>query len=147
MRQLQLQLVFVLLAAISVATLSAILIVRSVRGAERVVVGDTRRVLSAANAELELQYSERVNADSAWVTLPDAARDISLRAVSQITLRAYPGGEGGFSAGGRILGYSYPTHGSGNPKIDVPDAERPEIESTIREAERSGNGERLLRGS
>jgi signal transduction histidine kinase len=147
MRRLQLQLVFVLLAAISVATLSAILIVRSVRGAERVVVGDTRRVLSAANAELELQYSERVNADSAWVTLPDAARDISLRAVSQITLRAYPGVEGGFSAGGRILGYSYPTHGSGNPKIDVPDAERPEIESTIREAERSGNGERLLRGS
>src|ERR1700689_2634667 len=98
MRRLQLQLVFVLLAAISVATLSAILIVRSVRGAERVVLGDTRRALSGANAELELQYSERVNADSAWVTLPDAARDISLRAVSQITLRAYPGVEGGFSA-------------------------------------------------
>jgi signal transduction histidine kinase len=147
MRRLQLQLVFVLLAAISVATLSAILIVRSVRGAERVVVGDTRRVLSAANAELELQYSERVNADSAWVTLPDAARDISLRAVSQVTLRSYPGVEGGFSAGGRILGYSYPTHGSGNPKVDVPEAERPEIESTIREAEKSGSGERLLRGS
>jgi signal transduction histidine kinase len=147
MRRLQLQLVFVLLAAISVATLSAILIVRSVRGAERMVVGDTRRVLSAANAELELQYSERVNADSAWVTLPDAARDISLRAVSQVTLRSYPGVEGGFSAGGRILGYSYPTHGSGNPKVDVPEAERPEIESTIREAEESGNGERLLRGS
>jgi signal transduction histidine kinase len=147
MRRLQLQLVFVLLAAISVATLSAILIVRSVRGAERVVVGDTRQILSAANAELALQYSERVNADSAWVTLPEAARDISLRAVSQITLRSYPGVEGGFSAGGQILGYSYPTHGSGNPKIDVPAAERPEIESTIREAEKSGNGERLLRGS
>ena len=86
MRRLQLQLVFVLLAAISVATLSAILIVRSIRGAERVLLGDTRRVLSAANAELELQYSERANADSAWGTLPDAARDISLRAVSQATL-------------------------------------------------------------
>ena len=147
MRRLQFQLVFVLLAAISVAALSAILIVRSVRGAERVVVGDTRRVLSAANAELELQYSERVNADSAWATLPDAARDISLRAVSQITLRSYPGVEGGYSASGRILGYSYPTHGSGNPKVDVPEAERPEIESTIQKAERSGRGERLLRGS
>jgi len=45
MRRLQLQLVFVLLAAISVAALSAILIVRSIRGAERVVVGDTRRVV------------------------------------------------------------------------------------------------------
>jgi signal transduction histidine kinase len=81
------------------------------------------------------------------VTLPDAARDISLRAVSQVTLRSYPGVEGGFSVGGQILGYSYPTHGSGNPKVDVPEAERPEIESTIREAEKSGNGERLLRGS
>jgi len=146
-RRLQLQLVFVLLAAISVATLSAILIVRSIRGAERVVVGDTRRVLSAANAELELQYSERANADSAWVTLPDAALDISLRAVSQATLRSYPGVEGGYSVGGRILGYSYPTHGSGNPKVDVPAAERPEIESTIQDAEKSGSGERLLRGS
>jgi signal transduction histidine kinase len=147
MRRLQLQLVFVLVAAISVATLSAILIVRSIRGAERVVVGDTRRVLSAANAELELQYAERANADSAWTTLPDAAHDISLRAVSQATLRSFPGVEGGYSVGGRILGYSYPTHGSGNPKVDVPEAERPEIESTIQDAEKSGKGERVLRGS
>jgi signal transduction histidine kinase len=147
MRRLQLQLVFVLLAAISVATLSAMLIARSVRSAERVVVGDTRRVLYAANAELELQYSYRVNADSSWATLPKAAQDISLRAVSQVTLRSYPGVEGGFYSGGRILGYSYPTHGSGNPKVDVPDAERPEIENTIREAEKSGRGESLLRGS
>jgi len=147
MRRLQLQLVFVLLAAISVATLSAILIVRSIRGAERVVLGDTRRVLSAANAELELQYSERASADSAWATLPDAARNISLRAVSQATLRSYPGVEGGYSVGGQILGYSYPTHGSGNPKVDVPEAERPEIESTIQAAATSGKGERVLRGS
>jgi len=147
MRRLQLQLVFVLLAAISVAALSAILIVRSIRGAERVVLGDTRRVLSAANAELELQYSERANADSSWATLPDAARNISLRAVSQATLRSYPGVEGGYSVGGRILGYSYPTHGSGNPKVDVPEAERPAIESTIHDAENSGKGERVLRGS
>jgi len=147
MRRLQLQLVFVLLAAISVATLSAILIARSIRGAERVVVGDTRRVLSAANAELELQYSERANADTGWAMLPDAARDISLRAVSQATLRSYPGVEGGYSVGGRILGYSYPTHGSGNPKIDVPEAERPEIERTIQDAQKFGRGERVLRGS
>jgi signal transduction histidine kinase len=147
MRRLQLQLVFVLLAAISVATLSAILIVRSIRGAERVVLGDTRRVLAAANAELEFQYSERTNADAGWTTLPDAARDISLRAVSQATLRSYPGVEGGYSVGGRILGYSYPTHGSGSPKIDVPEAERPEIESTIHDAGKSGKGERVLRGS
>ncbi len=47
--------------------------------------------------------------------------------------------------GGRILGYSYPTHGSGNPKVDVPEAERPEIESTIHDAEKSGSV--VLRGS
>src|SRR6202044_1778172 len=99
--------------------------------------GDTRRVLSAANAELELQYSERANADSAWGALPDAARAIFLRAVSKATLRSYPGVEGGYSVGGRILGYSYPTHGSGNPKVDVPEAERPEIESTIQDVERA----------
>lgn len=147
MRRLQLQLIFVLLAAISVAALSAMLIVRSVRGAERVVVGDTRRVLDAATSELEFQYSDRVNADSSWASLPPAAQDISLRALSQVTLRSYPGVEGGFFTGGRILGYSYPTHGSGKLKVDVPDAERPEIESTIQDAEKSGKGERMLRGS
>src|ERR1035438_2405477 len=120
MRRLQLQLVFVLLAAISVATLSAMLIVRSIRGAERVVIGDTRRVLNAATSELELQYSYRVNADSSWGALPTTAHDISLRAISQVTLRSYPGVEGGFYTVGQILGYSFPTHGSGNPKVDVP---------------------------
>jgi signal transduction histidine kinase len=147
MRRLQLQLVFVLFAAISVAALSTMLIARSVRGAESVVVGDTRRVLDAATSELELQYSDRVDADSSWASLPPAAQDISLRAVSQVTLRSYPGVEGGFYTSGRILGYSYPTHGSGILKTDVPEAERPEIESTIQDAEKSGKGERILRGS
>src|ERR1022692_596247 len=51
MRRLQLQLVFVLVAAISVATLSAILISSAIHGAERVVIEDTRKTLDAANAE------------------------------------------------------------------------------------------------
>jgi signal transduction histidine kinase len=147
MRRLQLQLVFVLVAAILVTILSAVLIASAIRGAERVVVGDTRRTLDAADAELALQYSYRVSSDSGWDQLPASARDISLRAISQITLRSYPGVEGGFYAGSQFLGYSYPTHGSGNLKVDVPEAERPEIEGTIRQAEKAGKGERILRGS
>jgi len=146
MRRLQLQLVLVLLAAISVATLSAILIAGAIRGAETVVVGDTRRTLNAANAELASQYAYRVTSDSGWASLPTTAQDISLRAISQATLRSYPGVEGGFAVGSQILGYSYPTHGSGNPKIDVPEAERSAIENAIHEAEASGKAERLLRG-
>src|ERR1700683_1081460 len=95
MRRLQLQLVLVLVAAILVTTLSAILIASAIRGAERVVVGDTRRMLDAANAELALQYSYRVSSDAGWNLLPASARDISLRAISQVTLRSYPGVEGG----------------------------------------------------
>src|ERR1700722_6451248 len=87
MRRLQLQLVFVLVAAILVTILSAVLIASAIRGAERVVVGDTRRTLDAADAELALQYSYRVSSDLGWDQLPASARDISLRAISQITLR------------------------------------------------------------
>jgi signal transduction histidine kinase len=147
MRRLQLQMVFVLVAAISVTILSAILIAGAIRGAERIVVGDTSRTLDGANAELALQYSYRVGSDPGWDQFPVSARDISLRAISQVTLRSYPGVEGGFYAGTQILGYSYPTHGSGNLKVDVPEAERPEIEGTIRQAQKSGKGERILRGS
>ena len=147
MRRLQLQLVFVLVAAISVATLSAILISSAIHGAERVVIEDTRKTLDAANAELAQQYSYRVNSDPSWTSLPTAAQDVSLRAISQAALRSYPGVEGGFFAGSTILGYSYPTHGSGNLKVDVPEAELPEIKEAVREAEVSGRGNRILRGS
>ena len=82
MRRLQLQLVFVLVAAISVATLSAILISSAIHGAERVVIEDTRKTLDAANAELAQQYSYRVNSDPSWASLPTEAQDISLRAIS-----------------------------------------------------------------
>jgi hypothetical protein len=45
MRRLQLQLVFVLVAAILVTILSAVLIASAIRGAERVVVGAGPAVL------------------------------------------------------------------------------------------------------
>ncbi|MGI8745109.1 MAG: two-component system sensor histidine kinase NtrB [Bryobacteraceae bacterium] len=147
MRRLQLQLVFVLLAAVSVTTLSVVLISSAIHGAERVVIADTRKTLDAANAELDQQYSYRVGSDSSWSALPVAAQDISLRAISQAVLRSYPGIEGGFFAGSQILGYSYPTHGSGSAKVDVPEAELPEIQESFRQAKASGRGETMIRGS
>jgi signal transduction histidine kinase len=147
MRRLQLQLLFVLVAALSVTTLSVLLISNAIHSAEGVVIADTHKMLATANAELDQQYSYRVSSDSSWPALPAAAQDVSLRAISQATLRSYPGVEGGFFAGGQILGYAYPTHGSGTPKIDVPEAELAQIKSAIRQARISGRGSQILRGS
>ena len=147
MRRLQLQLVFVLVAAISVATLSVVLISSAIRGAERVVLADTRNTLDAANAELHQQYSYRVSSDSSWAALPVPAQDVSLRAISHAVLRSYAGVEGGFFNGSNILGYSYPTHGSGSNKVDVPEAELSKIQESLRQAKVSGRGEQTIRGS
>lgn len=147
MRRLQLQLLFVLAAALSVTALSVLLISNAIRGAEGVVISDTSKALATANAELDQQYSYRVSSDSSWSTLPSGAQDVSLRAISQATLRSYPGVEGGFFAGGQVLGYSYPTHGSGTPKIDVPEAELPQIKAAIRQARTTGHGSEIIRGS
>jgi hypothetical protein len=147
MRRLQLQLLFVLVAALSVTTLSVLLISNAIHSAEGVVITDTRKTLATANSELDQQYSYRVSSDTSWSTLPATAQDVSLRAISQATLRSYPGVEGGFFAAGQILGYAYPTHGSGTPKIDVPEAELPQIEAAIRQARISGRSSQIVRGS
>lgn len=62
-------------------------------------------------------------------------------------LRSYPGVEGGFFTGSQILGYSYPTHGSGTSKLDVPTAELPDIKATIQQSQRIGYASRVIRGS
>jgi signal transduction histidine kinase len=147
MQRLQLQLLFILAAALSVIALSVVLISNAIRGAVGVVISDTRRTLSLANLELDQQYSYRVSSDSSWGSLPRAAQNVSLRALSQATLRSYPGVEGGYFANGATIGYSYPTHGSGTRKIDVPEAELPEIRAAIDQAVRAGHGEQILRGS
>jgi len=140
-------LLFVLAAAISVAALTVVLISNAIRSAERVVISDTRKMLSTANLELDQQYSYRVSSDSSWPSLPRAAQDVSLRAISQATLRSYPGVEGGYFSNGDIAGYSFPTHGSGERKIDVPEAELTDIRAAIEGAVRTGHGEQVLRGS
>lgn len=147
MRRIQLQLLFVLIAAISVSTLSVILIASAVGRAERYVVADTHNVLNAALAELNQQYRYRTESDSSWEALPVAAQDVSLRGISQTVFRSYPGVEGGFFTRDTILGYSYPTHGSGGPKLEVPKAERPEIRAAIDQSLNAGHASRVLRGA
>ena len=75
-----------------------------------------------------------------------AAQDTSLRGVSQAVLRSYPGVEGGYHDGTHFLGYSYPTHDTGEKKTDVPTAELDDILATISQSRTAGIAQRILRG-
>ena len=59
-RGLQLQLLFVVLAAVLVASLRVILTFDAVRSAEGVVVNDAAKALTAAVSELDQQYQDRL---------------------------------------------------------------------------------------
>lgn len=145
--RLVLQLLFTVVAGISVATLSVVLITEAIRSAERVVVGEASKLVATAMGELKQQYQYRVAFDSSWANLPAAARDISLRGITQTVLRSYPGVEGGFYAKNDFLGYAFPTHDTGSAKIDVPVAERGLIISLTRQSEKSnGRVEQVIRG-
>jgi hypothetical protein len=61
-------------------------------------------------------------------------------------LRSYPGVEGGYHDGNHFLGYSYPTHDTGEKKIDVPTAELDDILATISQGRVAGVAQRILRG-
>jgi signal transduction histidine kinase len=122
--RLLLQLLFTVIAAVSLAAISALLISDAVRGAESVVVGETKRTLTTALQQLREQQRYRSSSDPYWSSLPKEARDVSLRGITDTVLRSYPGVEGGFYAGsGSFLGYAYPTHDTGTLKTDVPAAE------------------------
>ena len=145
--RLLLQLLFTSVAAVSVAALSAMLIAEAIRSAESVVLKETNQVLSTATSELQQQYLYRVIADSAWGSLPLSAKDLSLRAITQTALRAYPGVEGGFYAESDFLGYAFPTHDSALAKTDVPSAERNWIEQTVkRSLQNGGQAHQVFRG-
>ena len=145
-RRLQLQLLLILVAALSVAALSALLIWESIQNAENAVIADMGRQLSTALGELGHQYSDRMNSDSTWTTLPASTQDVSLRAVSQAVLRSYPGVEGGYYADSQFLGYSFPTHDNPAAKTDVPSAERSVIQEVANRAGSNGKAEQLLHG-
>ena len=145
-KRFQLQLLFALIAAISVAALAVELVANAVRHAESFVLSDTNRVLGHAIQELDREYRLRRHDGSSWSQLPSAQQDLTLQAISQTVLGAYPGVEGGYWVRSQFAGYSYPTHDGGSPKIDVPEAERSTIEQVIRQARQQGRGERILRG-
>lgn len=152
-KRFQLQLLFALLAAISVAALTVELVANAIRHAEGFVLTDTKRALTQAINELDREYRLRQRAtasaqptETPWADLPITAQDLTLRAISQTVLAAYPGVEGGFWLPSQFAGYSYPTHDGGSPKIDVPAAERSAIQTVIDDAQRHGQAETVLRG-
>jgi hypothetical protein len=145
-RRLQMQLLLILLAAVSVAALSVLLISDSIQNAEKAVIGDMGRQLHAALGELGQQYSERITSDSTWSSLPAPTQDLSLRAVSQTVLRSYPGVEGGYYVRSQFLGYSFPTHDNPAAKTDVPSAERSVIQEVSNRARSNASAEQFLRG-
>ena len=145
--RLLLQLLFTLFAALSVATLSVVLITEAIRGAERVVLGEANKTVAAAINELKQQYHYRASSDSSWSTLPAQARDVSLRGITQTVLRSYPGVEGGFYSGSSFLGYAFPTHDTGSAKTDVPSAERDLIVSLTKQSQQTNRMvEQVIRG-
>ncbi|MFZ0589131.1 MAG: ATP-binding protein [Bryobacteraceae bacterium] len=145
--RLQLQLFLILLAALSVATLSVLLITEAIRSTETVLVSETNRTVSSAIRELSQQYRYRVSSDSTWNSLPRQAKEVSLRGITQIVLRAYPGVEGGFYTDSNFAGYAFPTHDAGTPKIDLPSAERDWILSVVNLSfENATEVERVFRG-
>jgi signal transduction histidine kinase len=145
-RRLQLQLLFILLAAVSVVALGGLLIYDSIHSAETAILSDTHRELASATGELGQQYAARVASDATWSATPAFAKNVSLRAVSQFVLHAHPGVEGGYFDDSVFLGYSFPTHENPSAKTDVPEAEREAIEGVVLRSQSAGAAERVLRG-
>ncbi|MBI4873785.1 MAG: hypothetical protein HY822_04020 [Acidobacteria bacterium] len=147
-RRLQLQLALIFLAGGCMALLSALLIRDALRGAESLVLSETRQALGAALGELDRQALERVTMETDWPALAPELRAVSLGGISQTVLRSYPGIEGGYLEDDAFLGYSFPTHDNPTGKTDVPAAEA----ESIREVGRASvaglaGAERVLRGA
>ena len=75
-KRFQLQLLFALVAAISVAALTVELVLNAVRHAEGFVLADTKRALNQAIQELDREYRLRRSDDSTWAELPSGAQDL-----------------------------------------------------------------------
>lgn len=134
MQRLQIQLMLIASAGLLTGAASLVLIRNVIRTAESVVSADARQQLAAALTELVREFEQRPLETPDGEEVAPEARDLSLRAVSAVVLRSYPGVEGGYALDGELTGYSYPTHRLGAAKTDVPPLERPAIEQTAREA-------------
>ncbi len=118
--RLLLQLLFTLVAAVSLVALSVLLITEAVRSAQSVLLSEAAQTVGTALGDLQQQYNYRVSSDSSWTSLPESARNVSLRGIAQTVLRPYPGVEGGFYTPPSFLGYAFPTHDAPTAKTDVP---------------------------
>ena len=146
--RLLLQLLFTLVAAVSLVALSVLLISEAIRSAQSVLLSEAAQTVGTAIADLQQQYSYRVSSDTSWASLPESARNVSLRGITQTVLRPYPGVEGGFYAPPSFLGYAFPTHDAPNAKTDVPQAERQWILDTALRSLASGALEQqVIRGN
>ena len=94
------------IAAISLLALTAILVRDVVVGAEQRLVAAAEQQCETAAAELAQQYRERLafRDDTDLETLPLAAQDLSLKALTATVLRAYDGIQGGFLLSERVVG-------------------------------------------
>jgi len=146
MQRLQIQLMLIASAGLLTGAASWVLIHNVIRTADGVVSADARRQLSAALAELVREFGQRDPENAQGEALAPAARDLSLRAVSAVVLRSYPGVEGGYAIDGQLTGYSFPTHRLGAGKTDVPPLERQDIEMAAQQAVQVPQS-RLLRGA
>ena len=82
-KRFQLQLLFALIASISVAVLTVELVANAIRHAESFVVSDTIRTLNHPIEELDREYPLRLGSDTTWSELPTKARDLTLRGISR----------------------------------------------------------------
>ena len=103
---LRAQLAVIAIAALSLVSLTTILVRDVIVGAEERLVAEAEHQCAKAAAELAQQYRERIEfRDEANLeALPPEAQDISLQALSATVLRAYEGLQGGFVMSGRVLG-------------------------------------------
>jgi hypothetical protein len=146
--RLLLQLLFTLVAAVSLAALSVLLITEAVRSAQTALLTEAAQTVGTAIGDLQQQYSYRVSSDRAWTSLPEPARNVSLRGITQTVLRPYPGVEGGFYTAPSFLGYASSTRDGRGAQTTVPPTERHWILDTVKRSLASGALEQqIVRGN
>jgi signal transduction histidine kinase len=99
-------------ASLAVAGLAAFIVREAVFTTENRLKNEARQLCMDACKVLKVQYEERKRyAGNPLNTLPQAAQEISLKAISATVLKVYKGIKGGMylSASDRIMGYAYPT--------------------------------------
>jgi signal transduction histidine kinase len=123
---------------VATVVLAVVLGVLLLQQSQSARVADAARHLDRALNQLAERYAylRRSFAEHHMADPLESGDEPLLQSLTEVTLAAVPGVEGGFygAVDRRLLGYAYPTyHGSG-PKTDIPPAERPTIERVVEAA-------------